>query len=228
MKENHILEFLTALKENNSMDWMHEHEALKKEATAEFNGFIQCLLDRLISEDPAYGTLKPADLTFRLNRDTRFSHDKSPYTPAFRAHLSPAGKLPIPVGYYIHFSPGYSFIGGGLYASMFTDATTRIRDYILKHGEELVNLVEEPDFKASFQVVGEKLKRVPKGYDPEHPQGEYLKHKSLAVEGFIDDRELLDLEGLEELTMEKFRLVKPFNDYINKALEGFVMPERPR
>lgn len=47
----------------------------------------------------------PKELTFKLVRDTRFSHDKSPYNPSFRAHISSMGKLPIPVGYYIMIKP---------------------------------------------------------------------------------------------------------------------------
>lgn len=61
------------------------------------------------------GSIMPfiGDLTFKLVRDTRFSRDKSPYNPAFRAHISSMGKLPIPVGYFIMIKPGnQSFLGG--------------------------------------------------------------------------------------------------------------------
>lgn len=49
----------------------------------------------------------PKDLTFKIVRDTRFSHDKSPYNPAFRAHISSKGEANfVPVGYYLMIKPG--------------------------------------------------------------------------------------------------------------------------
>lgn len=72
--------------------------------------YYQSLSESIIHNDPH-------ELTFKLVRDTSFSYDKSPYNPAFRAHNSSAGKLPVPVGYYIKIQLGNrSFLGGGLYA----------------------------------------------------------------------------------------------------------------
>ena len=169
----------------------------------------------------------PKTLTFKLVRDTRFSHDKSPYNPAFRAHISSAGKLPVPVGYYLMIKPGdQSFLGGGLFADMFKDATTMIRDYIVQHGEEWEQIIHEPAFKKYFTVRGTALKNVPAGYEKDHPQAEYLKFKSWYLEYPLKDKELKDAEGFVAKAAELFRIMKPFNDYLNKALAGFQMPAR--
>ena len=112
-------------------------------------------------------------------RDTRFSHDKSPYNPAFRAHISSMGKLPIPVGYYLMIKPGgQSFLGGGLFADMFKDATRMVRDYISAHGAEWETIITALSFQKHFTVGGTALKNVPAGYEKEHPQAKYLKFKS--------------------------------------------------
>ncbi|HHV08977.1 MAG TPA: DUF2461 domain-containing protein [Clostridiales bacterium] len=99
----------------------------------------------------------------------------SNYNPAFRAHISSKGKLPIPVGYYIKIQPGNrSFLGGGLFADMFKDATDMIRDSIAMHGDEWSKIINEKSFSETFiSVKGECLKNVPRGYDPLHPQAEY-------------------------------------------------------
>ena len=70
------------------------------------------------------------------------------------------------------------------------------------------------------------LKNVPAGYDKEHPQAEYLKFKSWYLEYPLKDEELINAETFSAKAAEIFRIMKPFNDYLNKALEGFQMPKR--
>ena len=117
-----ILKYLTELRDNNNREWYHAHKAEYKAANAEFEALIQTLIFSIGEFDPSVLHNAPQTLTFKLNRDTRFSHDKSPYNPAFRAHISSMGKLPVPVGYYLMIKPGdQSFLGGGLFADMFKD-----------------------------------------------------------------------------------------------------------
>ena len=169
----------------------------------------------------------PKDLTFKIVRDTRFSHDKSPYNPAFRAHISSKGKLPVPVGYYLMIKPGdQSFLGGGLFADMFKDATRMIRDYIAQNGEEWEAVIHEPEFEKYFTVRGMALKNVPAGYEKEHPQAEYLKFKSWYLEYPLNDEDFKNAEVFLAKAAEIFRIMKPFNDYLNKALADFQMPTR--
>ena len=137
------------------------------------------------------------------------------------------GKLPVPVGYYLMIKPGdQSFLGGGLFADMFKDATTMVRDYISANGEEWGQIVNAPEFKKHFTVQGTALKNIPAGYDREHPQAESLKFKSWYLEYPIKDAELDDAEQFLTHATEIFRMMKPFNDYLNKALAGFQMPTR--
>ena len=111
-------------------------------------------------EEPALLLHEPKDLTFKLVRDTRFSHDKSPYNPAFRAHISVGGKLPVPVGYFLVIRPGESFLGGGLFADMFREATESIRQAIARDGEEWEKIIHSPKFSRYFTVEGTALKKV--------------------------------------------------------------------
>jgi uncharacterized protein (TIGR02453 family) len=222
-----ILKYLSDLSENNNREWYHAHKTEKKAADAEFEAFIQTLIVRIGEFDSSVLHNEPKSLTFKLVRDTRFSHDKSPYNPAFRAHISSQGKLPIPVGYYIMIKPGgQSFLGGGLFADMFKDATKMVRDYIVQNGAEWEEIIHVPEFETYFTVHGTALKNVPAGYDKEHPQAEYLKFKSWYLEHSIKDEELNNAESLLTKATELFRIMKPFNDYLNKALVGFQMPTR--
>ncbi len=222
-----IMDYLSALSMNNSREWYHANKEEYKKANAEFEGLLQSLMLEIGKFDSSILHNNPKDLTFKLVRDTRFSRDKSPYNPAFRAHISSKGKLPVPVGYYLMIKPGnQSFLGGGLFADMFKDATTMIRDYIARNGEEWERIIHEPEFEKYFTVQGTALKNVPSGYDKEHPQGEYLKCKSWYLEYPLKDEEWKEAEAFLAKAAELFRIMKPFNDYLNKALMGFQMPAR--
>ncbi len=222
-----ILKYLNDLSENNNREWYHAHKAEYKEANEEFEALIQDLILRIGEFDSSVIHNEPGQLTFKLVRDTRFSHDKSPYNPTFRAHISQMGKLPVPVGYYIMIKPGnQSFLGGGLFADMFKDATAMIRDYIAANGSEWEEMIHEPAFEQYFTVQGTALKNVPAGYDKEHPQAEYLKFKSWYLEYTIKDVELGNAEAFLAKATEIFHIMRPFNDYLNRALAGFQMPAR--
>ena len=223
-----IMDYLSALSMNNNREWYHANKDDYKKANAEFEHFLQALMLESGKFDSSILQNDPKDLTFKLVRDTRFSHDKSPYNPAFRAHISSKGKLPVPVGYYLMIKPGdQSFLGGGLFADMFKGATAMVRDYIAQNGGEWERVIHEPDFEKHFTVRGTALKRVPAGYEKEHPQAEYLKYKSWYLEYPLKDEEWKDAERLVAKAAELFRIMKPFNDYLNKALAGFQMPSRP-
>ena len=222
-----ILDYLSALSINNSREWYHANKDDYKKANAEFEELLQTLIMEIGKFDGSILHNNPKDLTFKIVRDTRFSHDKSPYNPAFRAHISSKGKLPVPVGYYLMIKPGdQSFLGGGLFADMFKDATTMIRDYIVRNGEAWDKIIHEPAFEKYFIVRGTALKNVPAGYEKEHPQAEYLKFKSWYLEYPLKDEELKDAETFLAKASELFRIMKPFNDYLNKALVDFRMPTR--
>lgn len=221
-----ILEYLTDLEKHNEREWYHANKEQYKQANLAFEELIQALIFEIGKTDNSILQNIPRDLTFKLVRDTRFSADKSPYNPAFRAHISSRGKLPIPVGYFIFIKPnGQSFLGGGLFAGIFKDATTMVRDYIVENGEEWERIISAPTFIKYFTVKGESLKNVPNGYDKFHPQAEYLKNKSWYVEYPLSDEQIVD-DTLVSSATEVFEVMQPFNAFLNRALEKFNMPER--
>lgn len=218
------LDYLSLLELNNNREWYHSHKEEHKQAASEFEDLVQTLIFEIGQFDDSVIFKSPKELIYRLMRDTRLSTDKTPYNPSFRAHISYYGKMQIPVGYYISVKPdNRSFLGGGLFTYMFRDATLMIRDHIAQHGYELQEIVDNSDFKKYFTLKGTALKNVPKGYDPFHPQAELLKNKNWYVEYPITDKQLLS-EDFIPLAAEIFRVLKPLNDYLNKALKGFVMP----
>ncbi len=169
MATSALLGFLADVREHNSLAWMHANEDRKKAAQQEFLALVQTCIDDLAAQGEQVGHLDPKSLVFRINRDTRFSNDKSPYNPVFRAHISPAGRAPVPVGYFVSIAPGNSFAGGGLFAPRLKEAVKLVRDAIAADPETFLSLVEDEAFRARFAFIGMPLKRMPQGYDAETP-----------------------------------------------------------
>lgn len=221
-----ILDYLKELENNNNREWYHSHKAEQIAANREFEVFLEELILELRKTDQYIPLTSPRELTFKLARDTRFSKDKSPYNPVFRAHIAPNGKLPIPVGYFILLRPGdRSFLGGGLFTDMFKDATSMVRDYIVTHGDEWESIITSPGFTEHFTVGGTTLKNVPKGYDPDHPQSGYLKNKSWYLEFPVPDKQILCADFVD-YAAGIFMKMQAFNGFLNRALDRFRMPAR--
>lgn len=221
-----ILPYLTALQDHNERSWYHAHKKEYQAANAQFEALLQELIFRLSETDQAIPRHEPKELTFKLARDTRFSHDKSPYNPAFRAHIGPKGKLPVPVGYYIMLKPGASFLGGGLFADLFKDATEMIRAHIAAHPDVWEEILEEETFKSTFTVQGSTLKNVPRGYDRDHPQAKYLKYKSWYLTYPVGDAVVQDAGAFLDTAVEVFQKMERFHRFLNEALAGFEMSRR--
>lgn len=222
---NTILNFLNQLNENNNRDWYHNHKKERGDALFEFERLLQLLIDNLAHIDKSIIDLKPKDLIFRLNRDTRFSKNLPPYKISFSAHISSAGRFPIPAGYFICIQPNNSFVGGGVFATQFPQATSLIRDHLVNHSEEFLNIIQKKEFCDNFKVLGMKLKNVPKNYDKNHDLAEYLKHKSWNIEYPLSDKELTSSDKIIFEIIDKFKIMKDFNDFLNKALVDFEMPK---
>src|SRR5213080_4457258 len=109
------LTFIRQLKKNNNKPWFDAHRAQYEAARIDFSNFIQLVIEAVQKRDPSITGLSSKDCMFRINRDIRFSKDKSPYKTNFGAIIKPGGRKSIFAGYYFHCSPGSSFAGGGLW-----------------------------------------------------------------------------------------------------------------
>lgn len=137
--------------------------------------------------------------------------------------------MPIPVGYFIFMKPNnQTFLGGGLFADMFSEATEIIREALIERESEFLSIIERHQFKKHFRVLGNKLKRMPRGYEEyaDSPIAEYLKYKSMYLEFPVTDQEILTSENFVSDAVEIFILMKEFNQFLNKALRDFKLPER--
>lgn len=209
------LTFLSGLKLNNEREWFNSNRSRYEEARKNFEAFVQVVIGEIVKFDPIYKGLEAKSCIFRINRDTRFSHDKSVYKTNFGAFMVRGGKkngdrFP---GYYFHIEPGSSFAAGGAYVPP-TPWLNAIREKIEENADELIRVINNKEFKKYFGALdGEKLKTAPKGYPRDHPYIELLKMKSFLAYRSISDRALTS-EGCFDLVVSAFRAMKPLHDFL--------------
>jgi uncharacterized protein (TIGR02453 family) len=211
------LDFLTAIERNNNRDWFIENRAFYLEAKDNFESFVQELINKIITFDPILKGLEVKNCVYRLNRDIRFSNDKSPYKSHLGAFIVRGGKKNGDkfAGYYFHIEPGKSIIAGGAYMPP-APWLSAIREKISETPDDFINIINSKKFKKYFgKIEGEKLKKMPKGYPADHPQIELLKYKSYLIMNEVPDKMVLSNDYFDYV-IEVFRAMKPFNDYLNE------------
>ncbi|MGZ3880138.1 MAG: DUF2461 domain-containing protein [Flavisolibacter sp.] len=222
MLEPQTLKFLSQLKKNNNKPWFDAHRAQYEAARIDFTNFIQLVIDALQKTDTTITGITAKDSQFRINRDIRFSKDKRPYKENFGAFIARGGKKSIYAGYYFHLAPGNSFVGGGLWQPEPANLK-KVRQEIDYNWEEFQSIVKNKNFKKTFGDLykGEdmSLKRMPKGYEEDHPAIDYLKLQSLIAETTFTDDELTKAT-LHKKTLAAFQALQPLLNFINRGLEG--------
>lgn len=222
MLELQTLRFLTQLKKNNNKPWFDANRAQYEAARIDFSNFIQLVIDAVQKTDTTITGTMSKDCIFRINRDIRFSNDKTPYKAHFGASIKRGGKKAPFAGYYFHLEPGASFIGGGLWQPE-APVLKNMRQEIDYSWEEFQTIIREKNFKKVFVDVYKgadvSLSTMPKGYEKDNPAASYLRLKSFIAEVKIDDEELTKAT-LHKKTVAAFEALQPFLNFINQTIDG--------
>ncbi len=220
MLQPSTFKFLKDLKKNNNKVWFDEHRKLYETTKADFYGLADDIISGIASFDSSIAHLRARDCAFRINRDIRFSKDKSPYKTNMGAFISKGGKKINSAGYYIHIEPGQCFIAGGFYMP---DAPqlAKLRQEIDYSFDTWKKIVEAKPFKKIFTkgVEGiEVLSRPPKGYDESNPAITYLKMKSFIVSVPVADAVLQSKTAVKEI-VKTFAAIRPMIAFLNAAAD---------
>ena len=215
------LHFLEELKNNNQKEWFHEHKKEYDLFKKEYHGLIAALLQEMKALDHVLEPLEIKHCTFRINRDIRFSKDKSPYKTNMGIWLSTDKNKKNAPGYYLHYEKGKSFIAGGVYCPE-TEDLKKIRKEIAFFQEDLEEVLENTIFKKVYGELDREaqnvLKKAPKDYEPTHPAIEHLKLKSFTATHAIEDTIFTDTDFTKKIA-QKLILLKPLNVFLNRAME---------
>jgi len=212
-----VFDFLSRLKQHNHKSWFEEHRTDYELARTHFESFVDELIG-VYGQIEDLGGITAKDSVMRIYRDTRFSKDKSPYKTSMGATLAPGGKKSERLGYHLHLQPdNESLIAGGLYMPS-PEQLARFRRAIDQDAAPFKAVLKAQEFKEYFGTLeGEKVKTVPQGYSREHPEIELLRFKQVVVVHRLSDETILS-QKFGTHTIEVFKAMKPFLDYLNQIL----------
>jgi uncharacterized protein (TIGR02453 family) len=184
--------FLNELKQNNTREWFQANKERYRSVVQEpLLRFISDFSESLHGISPEFvADPRPSGGSmFRIYRDVRFSKDKSPYkTHAAAQFRHRAGRDAHAPGFYLHLEPGNVFVGAGSWHPG-REALQSIRTAIAEEPDQWRRILGDDRFAKRHKLVGESLKRPPRGFDPEHPLIDELKRKDfISIENFNQTR----------------------------------------
>lgn len=215
-----IFDYLERLEVNNDRNWFHEHKFEYDEIRTDFDNFIDTLIVPLAQLDPSIGSVTANECIFRIYRDIRFSHDKTPYKTHFSAFIGNGGKKTRLAGYYIHIQPDQSFFAGGVY-SPDPIVLESIRNNIYHHPDEIRGILNHKKFISTFHDLSdeERLKNPPKGYPKDCKEIELLKNKHFVTHYPLKNNFFFQ-EELVHRIVDLCKIQYPLNAFLNRSIRG--------
>lgn len=215
------IKFLKDLKKNNNKSWFEKNRKVYETAKADFAGFIQKVIDLHGKKDSSIKNLLAKNCMFRINRDVRFSKDKSPYKSNFGASINKGGRKAMnSAGYYFQVQPGRNFAGGGIWMPE-PNELKKVRQEIDYNFADFKKIIGSKKFKSVYGDMDRSaeflLSRVPKGYLPDNPAADYLKLKSFVAISFFSDADLTS-KDLVKKTVAAFEALQPVIEFINASI----------
>lgn len=219
-----ILKFLRELSCNNNKEWFTANKGWYQEVQAKWYAFCEQLIAEIGQYDEDIAKLTIKDCTYRIYRDTRFSKDKTPYKTHFGVFLAPGGKKSMHAGYYFHVGtggedsyPSAHMLASGNYCYE-PKAIKILREDISFGWDEFKSDVLDSADSAFSIDMSEALKRVPKEYPADAPYADFMRLKNYCLIMNIDD-EFITSSDLAKRVAALFKTTKPFNDFINRAVD---------
>lgn len=205
------LDFLRALKKNNTREWFADNKVQYQKAHAAAKSFYLDLKETLNKHDEI-----EKHKLFRIYRDVRFSADKTPYKPHFAGSYSRAGAARRG-GYYLRIRPGESFIAGGFWQPTKEDLF-RIRKELEMDATEFREVIGDKEFKKVWgKLTGDEVKTAPKGFDRNHPDIDLIRKKGFIFVRNFSDKEVTD-PGFLYVVNDSFKAIRPYFDLMSDIL----------
>jgi len=214
-----FLNFFYLLSQNNNRDWFNQNRKMYEQEVREpFKVFVGDLVKAIQQDiDPNFELL-PKNAIFRINRDIRFSADKTPYKEHVGAIITNGGKkAKEEPGHYIQLSGGSLMIGGGAYF-MEKESLYKLRKYLIMNGAEFDLLLAEKDFKKKYgEIMGKRNKRLPKELMVEVENNPLILNKQFFYMAELPPKKIVS-NKLLSVVMDYFKAARPVNDFLKKAM----------
>jgi uncharacterized protein (TIGR02453 family) len=213
--------FFRLLEKNNSKAWFEAHRPyFERNVLEPSRAFVVAMGERLARLSPDVNADPRTDRSiFRLHRDVRFSKDKSPYKTNLGLYFwEGRGKRMECPGYYFHLEPPRLMLGAGMYVFP-KPVLARYRKAVVdrRKGGALRRVVAGLE-KKGYEVGGEHYKRVPRGFDPDHPGADLLRHNGLWASTEVRIPGELHGPGIVKWCFDRFRAMDPLQRWVVQHL----------
>ncbi len=209
--------FFKELAKNNQKEWFHANKKrYENDVKAPFINLVELLLPVLSDWDNRILS-DPKKALFRINRDIRFSKDKSPYNVIMKAGFSPGGKKSELPGYYLGIDAEHIHVGGGLFM-VHPPELKKVRAHLASHTDTFLNIIEHSDFIKNFgKLKGDRAKRLDKDLLHVADKTEYIYNKQFYAFAEFPLSNFYDSNRLVTEVLAHFEVIKPLNDFFNQA-----------
>ncbi|MCD7971916.1 MAG: DUF2461 domain-containing protein [Candidatus Azobacteroides sp.] len=216
---NILYDFIKRLIKNNNREWFQSHKEEFEEVKKVHEEFISWLISEISVFDEDIRGMQAKDCIFRIYRDVRFSPDKSPYKNHLGAYIaSRGGRKSERAGYYVHISPGESFVSGGIHAPQ-PKVLKAIREAVHDNIEEYLSITEEKEYKKYFtEFFGEPLKTVPKGFPKDFEYADLLKNRHYSPTSPLADTIWKNPDCAAEI-LKRCKALYPYNRFMNFTVD---------
>lgn len=217
-----LFQFFTELQQHNEREWFQANKARYEDSVKEpFLQLLSDLAEPFQHSIPHYTIDARAvgGSMFRINRDTRFSHDKSPYKTHVAAHFVHAelGKKAVAPGFYINLGPDGCFIGGGIWQPP-TPVLTHIRQAIVAEPDRWQHIKQQGTTGMGCTMMSsESLKKVPAGFPIDHRFADDLRRKDFGLSHALSNEEVLG-DDLINTLLTRFQCVSPMVQFLCDAM----------
>jgi uncharacterized protein (TIGR02453 family) len=216
------LQFLTDLKNNNSREWFEQNKVMYQTYKDDIIQFTEKLLLELEKTDLSISNahLIPKKCLTRVNRDLRFSKDKTPYKNYVLIVFNKNAPHGNTAGYFVHIEPGNCMVGGGIWQTT-PEYLKKIRQEISYSFDEINGIISSKNFQDAFPsgIQGEsKLKKFTDTSEKREEVIELLKMKGFCTKEIISDKVLTSKNAINTI-IDYFDTTKPLIEYINKAID---------
>ncbi|MBD5254659.1 MAG: DUF2461 domain-containing protein [Barnesiella sp.] len=216
-----LYNFLDSLSANNNREWFEQHRSEYETLRALWLEDIDRLISNMSQWDPDLASQTARSSAYRIYRDTRFSKDKTPYKTFFSASIARGGRKSPYAGFYIEIGNA-QFYDQGLYGGLWcpsAELLRKMRHAIVDNIEEWEEIVNEPRLIDQFPGwCVNRLKTIPKGWDRNHPQREYLRMTNYGKFHPCTRQFYLD-PAWPERSAELFHILDPLIRFLNYTID---------
>ncbi len=215
-----FIEFFKELAANNHKDWFDLNRKRYTDIVKEpFKKFVGDLIEEVQKLNPKIKEIEPKDCIFRINRDIRFSKDKTPYKMNVSALIAPGGKKDYQgEGVYVELGPEHVRVYGGLYEPDKENLLT-LREGIAKNPEAFKKVYSAKEFESYFGIIrGDQNKIIPKDLKPAGEKEPLIYNKQFYYFSEMEPEAMTKGDFMEQVLL-RYKAGRPVEQYFSKILK---------